>query len=748
MERGTIIAHVMKDEQGEWALPQSLMDHEEMVAFLASAFAGLFSSSSWGYLAGLAHDLGKSTSEWQQYIRDKSGYEKETDADEKMMLDHSSLGASAVEMLFPSHIGRILSYIIAGHHAGLPDWTGSGASLKFRLQQSNERLSSLPVEQLASLKSVSLPQFPWEFDSNSMDLSFWIRMLFSCLVDADFLDTERYMQQEKSLERTDFYPIEKLLSSYNHHMTALSEQVAAQGISHVNEVRKQVLADCRSASQLSPGLFSLTVPTGGGKTLASLGFALEHACRFGKDRIIYVIPYTSIIEQTADIFREIFGDEQVIEHHSNYDSEYQSQKIRLASENWDAPIIVTTNVQFWESLFSSRPGRCRKLHNIANTVVIFDEAQLLPVEFLHPILKSIEELTKHYNTSMLFCTATQPAFEKSSAFPGFPGFIQGQIREIIGDIPTLYKELRRVRIEPCDPKVPISWEMLAEQLVAHERVLCIVSDRKSCRELHALMPPGTYHLSALMCPQHRSEVIHEIKDKLKANEPIRVISTQLVEAGVDIDFPVVFKALSGVDSIAQAAGRCNREGKLVGKLGQVYLYTPPRRAPIGILRKATETTGALLQNSAIDFFSTEIYQKYFTALYWKAESLDAHHILDLLKPDPKTLGIQFRSAAEKFQLIDDSATESVLIPYGKGKNYIDQLQYLYSQDKSSARMLLRKLQRYSVTVYTNQFKALQQRGSLVEVYPKIYALQCGIEYSESVGLLIDELPSDPFAYIG
>jgi len=748
MNSENVIAHVIQDEHGSWVSPQLLNNHLEMVASIAENQANSFSSASWGRCAGLAHDLGKSTSEWQKYIREKSGFEDEGVHEGIQTIDHSSLGSIAVEQLFPIHIGRILSYIIAGHHAGLPDWEGSTASLKYRLQHGAKRLSTIPGEYLKIFKDIPLPNFPWKFDPHTLDISFWIRMLFSCLVDADFLDTEHYMQEEVSAYRTGFNTIERLLFQFDSYMASLKNKADKSGLSSVNQIRNQVLSDCRSAAQLTPGLFSLTVPTGGGKTLASLGFALEHAYRYFKKRIIYVIPYTSIIEQTADVFREVFGDDQVIEHHSNFDSDYQSQKIRLASENWDAPVVVTTNVQFFESLFASRPGRCRKLHSIAESVVIFDEAQLLPVEFLHPILESIVQLVTHYQTSLVFCTATQPSFEKNSAFPSFPGFEKGLIREIIKDVPALYHTLQRVEIELCDPKIPIPWADLAARLMTYEKVLCIVSDRKSCRELHALMPPGTIHLSALMCPQHRSKIIKHIKERLKNDEPVRVISTQLVEAGVDIDFPVVFRALSGVDSIVQAAGRCNREGKLVGKLGKVVLFTPCRKAPLGILRKATEITEILLQETSVGFFETATYERFFTALYWKAGSLDTHHILELLKPDSKTLGIQFKSAAEAFKLIDDSSTESILIPYGAGKGLIEQLRFSEAQQDTSARSLFRKLQRYSVNVYKNQFQALLQRGSLIEVYPKVFALQCDVEYSESVGLLIDEIPSDPTTYIG
>lgn len=742
------IAHITQNEDGSWASPQLLTEHLEAVALLANRFADSFASSSWGHLAGLAHDLGKSTERWQTYIRDKSGYEIEQESNENLKIDHSSPSALLIEQIFPNYVGRILSYIIAGHHAGLPDWQGSTSSLQFRLQRAVPLASEIPMHYRDSINKESIGSCPWKFNPNGLDFSFWIRMVFSCLVDADFLDTERYMRSWSSDSRNGFSSIEQLLGRFDSYMTLLTKQTSEKGASYVNQMRKIVLSDCRAAAHLIPGFFSLTVPTGGGKTLASLGFALEHAKQYGKKRIIYVIPYTSIIEQTADVFRKVLGKEEVIEHHSNFDNDFTSEKIRLASENWDAPIVVTTNVQFLESLFAARPGRCRKLHNIVESVVIFDEAQLLPTDYLHPILDSLKQLVTHYKTSLLFCTATQPAFDENPEFPTFPGIEKGLVREIIRDVPALYKSLVRVEIEQCDPKNSINWCELAATLTSYNKVLCIVSDRKSCRELHSLMPDGTIHLSALMCPQHRSDVIAQIKQDLKTDKTVRVISTQLVEAGVDIDFPVVYRALAGLDSIAQAAGRCNREGLLKGALGKVVLFTSPRKPPVGILRKATEVTSMLMQEKNINFLDSAVYEKYFSTLYWKANSLDSKHILDMLKLDNmETLEVRFRTAAEAFKLIDDSNTESILIPYKEGNILIEKLKKIGLEKEISARGLFRKLQRYSVTVYKNQFNALLKQGSLIEIYPNVFALQCDVEYKESVGLLIDELPNDPAAYM-
>jgi len=424
--------------------------------------------------------------------------------------------------------------------------------------------------------------------------------------------------------------------------------------------------------------------------------------------------------------------------------------IRLASENWDAPIIVTTNVQFFESLFASRPSRCRKLHNIVDSVVIFDEAQMFPLEYLKPILQSLKVLSEQYHSTLLFCTATQPVFEEQDMFPTFPGFAKGSVREIIQDVLALYTKLRRVEVEVRDIGNVTSWEQLANELSDVHSVLCIVSDRKSCRELYQLMPAGTHHLSALMCPQHRSEKIALIKESLKKGESVRVVSTQLIEAGVDIDFPVVYRSIAGLDSIAQAAGRCNREGKLedLGQKGSVVLFMPPRKPPVGVLRKAAEITLRLLHQERFDFLEPSMYASFFTELYWKSNSLDAKSICDMLKPELPDISIQFRTASEAFTLIDDSKTRSILIPYGKGEVLIEQLKGLALDTTISARKLFRKLQRYSVSVYTNQFQALLRQGSLIEVYPKVYALHCKIEYKEEIGLLVDSIPFEPEAYMG
>jgi CRISPR-associated endonuclease/helicase Cas3 len=484
----------------------------------------------------------------------------------------------------------------------------------------------------------------------------------------------------------------------------------------VNTARREVLASCREAALQNTGLFSLTVPTGGGKTLSSMAFALDHAVMHGKSRIIYVIPYTSIIEQTAGVLAEIFGPENVIEHHSNLDPEKETQRSRLASENWDAPIIVTTNVQFFESLYSARPSRCRKLHNIINSVVILDEAQLLPPNLLTPCVDAINQLVKNYGVTFVLATATQPAL------PGME-----QPREIIADPPVLYDRLKRTQIVfPTDLNIPLDWEDIAKELQQYDQILCVVNTRRDCYDLHKLMPKGTIHLSALMCGQHRSEKIEEIKQRLKNGLQTRVISTQLVEAGVDIDFPVVYRAFAGLDSIAQVGGRCNREGKLndKGELGTVKVFIPPKPAPRGLLRKGEDTTRQLFSLPDFDPQHPLEFDRYFK-LFYSSVNDTGTRFKTLLQTDVPH--IQFRTAAKEFKLIDDQAKQSVFVRYGDIGKWLNELRRL-----GPKRHLMRKLQRYSVNLSRRDFDRARVDGLVDEIW-KGYWLWIG-KYDQSHGL--------------
>lgn len=713
------LAHVRQD--GEMFVPHDLNDHLRGVGQRAEECARYFGGGDWAKVAGLWHDLGKYSAEFQRRIKSVSGYDPDAHLEGQVgRVDHSTAGAQHAVKQFGVY-GRILAYLIAGHHAGLPDWHTSetgGAALNARLDDKNHLERALSQSIPPEILSQSKPSGPLLGKSEGFAL--WVRILFSCLVDADFLDTEAFMDEDKAEQRTGAPVIQELLSRFNAYM---EEKFADAPSTIVNRVRAEVLRQCRDKAHEAPGLFSLTVPTGGGKTLSSLAFALEHAVHNGKRRVIYAVPYTSIIEQTANIFRDIFPD-AVIEHHSNLDPDKETVKSRLATENWDAPLIVTTNVQFFESLFAAKTSRCRKLHNIVNSVVVLDEAQLLPPEFLQPILDVMNLLVRHYGVTFVLSTATQPAL---GTLHTFQRTIRGldHVRELIDDPDALYRNLERVTVAmPPDLHQAQDWDDIAQQVQQHPSVLAVVNSRADARELHRRMPKGTLHLSALMCGEHRSRVIADIKQRLLAGEAVRVVSTQVVEAGVDVDFPVVYRALAGLDSIAQAAGRCNREGEL--ERGQVVVFVPPKPAPIGPLRRAAETTVSLLTGMSDHPLTRSLFRSYFEHFYVRAPSLDKHEIATLLKPDGQgvdQLKVQFRTAAQRFQLIDESGYRSVIARYGDSPALIGRL-----HKEGPERWLMRKLQRYTVSLPEYQFQKLLSNGDLQEVYPGMFAQTSEVLY--------------------
>ena len=725
-------AHVRRD--GENFATHDLGEHLRGVGQRAGEYARAFGSGDWARIAGLWHDLGKYSAEFQRRIKSVSGYEAHLEG-QAGRVNHSTAGAQYAIRQFNLH-GRILAYIIAGHHAGLPDWHASetrGAALKVRLDDGSHLERALNQLIPPDILSQTQPTSP--LLGNKEGFHLWVRMLFSCLVDADFLDTEAFMDAEKGARRGESPKLSDLLSRFNAYMEATFADAPP---TRVNEIRTEVLRQCRKKAGESPGCFSLTVPTGGGKTLSSLAFALEHAKRHGKRRVIYAIPYTSIIEQTANVFRDIFPD-AVIEHHSNLDPEMETVESRLAAENWDAPLIVTTNVQFFESLFAARTSRCRKLHNVVNSVVVLDEAQLLPPEFLQPILDVMNLLVRHYGVTFVLSTATQPAL---GTLKTFQRTLRGldRVREIIDDPDALNRDLARVTYTlPADYHQPETWEDVADRLREHPSVLAIVNSRADARELHRRMPEGTVHLSALMCGEHRSQVIASIKERLRAGDGVRVVSTQLVEAGVDVDFPVVYRALAGLDSIAQAAGRCNREGRL--ERGRVMVFVPSKPVPLGPLRKAADATVSLLTGQNDPVFDAALFQAYFRHFYVDARSLDKHDITELLTPqggndDP--LKVQFRTAAQHFRLIDESGYQSVIVRYDDSPGLIGRL-----QKEGPERWLMRKLQRYTVSLPKHQFRKLVNNGDVMEIWPGMFAQTSDVSYHSELGLLVDATSPDP-----
>lgn len=747
-------------------------------------------------LAGLWHDLGKRRAGFQRYIRAAGGVdahiEHRTPGRDKT---HSAAGALWAAEHMHERFGReglvtarLLQYVIAGHHAGLADWHGSSLSdLAARLTSddakrerdealadpgSDDLLRPTAAERL-DLRAV-LKLLNDSATAQPGRAALWLRMLFSALVDADFLDTEAYFDPDKGAQRSAGPPLAALKAELDRHLQAL----AAGAAGAVNAARADVLRQCRAKAALPAGVFRLTVPTGGGKTLASLAFALDHAQTHGHRRVVYAIPYTSIIEQTADVFRRVFaglGDEVVVEHHSNAESDEarENHRSRLACENWDAPLVVTTNVQLLESLFARRTSRCRKLHSLQRSVIVLDEAQLLPLEFLQPIVDVLRWLVQDFGATVLLCTATQPVLDTRPDAPDARRGLRrgiGQVTEIIDDVPALYAALQRVRVRlPASLTQARPWDELADELAGHDAVLAIVNRRADAAELHRLLRQradaagrgACWHLSALMCAQHRSDTIAAIKAALDARRaalaegraplPVRVVSTQLVEAGVDLDFPVVYRALAGVDAIAQAAGRCNREGQLP-QPGEVHVFVPPTASPPGLLRLARDTCKAVWHDAPADPLGLERVQRYFERMLHDTDSTDRHGICELLRCKPDltdlTVPLALRSAAEAFRLIDDRDAATVLVRYRSlnGGADIDALIGLL-QHEGPSRWLMRKLQRFGVSIYRRDAEAMQRAGDIEEVgtCPGLYVQRKDWHelYDPILGLRVGAAPGDP-----
>lgn len=714
-------AHSDKEkDKRQWQL---LKDHLHNTGRIAAGFVKSTGLEKTACVAGLLHDVGKYAPEFQRRLEGLD-----------IKVDHSTAGAVEAEKLY-GPVGRMLAYIIAGHHCGLPDW-GSRAdesSLEARLNKKLNDYSAyagemeLPPPREVVFSSVT-PATGMGFSAQ-----FLTRFLYSCLVDADFLDTEKYLDAERAGRRNRGYSLKPLADTLDRFLDQLC---AGAPDTPVNRKRREILANCRERAQQRPGLFTLTVPTGGGKTLSSLSFALRHALKYGKERVIYVIPYTSIIEQNAAVFRNILGAQNILEHHSNfaYPREEQAetegehtvemvQKLKLAAENWDMPLVATTNVQFFESLFASRSSKCRKLHHMANSVIIIDEAQVIPTGFLKPCLCALVELVANYNATVVLCTATQPALGKFLP-EGFKPV------EIIDDPDGLYGAFKRVHVHNAGE---ISDDELVERMEKHPKVLCIVNSKKHARLIYERMSgQGAFHLSTRMCPAHRTEVLKTIKERLKQKQGLcRVVSTQLIEAGVDVDFPVVYRSMAGIDSIAQSAGRCNREG--LCRSGDVYVFWPePHGMPAGWLSRTASLGGMVLKRYR-DPLGLKAVKEYFSLLYdVDAGELDKKGILADIREQEKQLKFPFRSIAEKFKLIEDN-TSTVIIPWDdECKKTL-----LEAENSRFPGIYARKLQRYGVEVYEKEFNELLACGALELVAGRFYVLREEVferYYSRETGL--------------
>ena len=685
---------------------QTVLEHLTGTAQLAGAFADAFGKQEWGYCCGMLHDIGKYSEEFQKKIK----------YDTNEQVDHSTAGTKLC--MEKGGYYSLLAYCIAGHHAGLPDYgnTEIPSSLCGRLKKKICDYQAYQYE--VKIPKIETDPFVRKPNKNfDFSLSVFMRMIYSCLVDADFLDTEKFMKNGQT-GRNSGQNMEILLEKLENHVQPWLEN---QDLNSINGRRTEILKACMEAGKEERGLFHLTVPTGGGKTIASLAFALRHAVFHHMDHIIYVIPYTSIIEQNAEVFRNILGEENVLEHHCNvdYDSSEDLKPMQLASENWDKPVIVTTSVQFFESLFANTSSKCRKLHNIANSVVIFDEAQMLPVDYLKPCIAMMETLMEDYRSSMVLCTATQPALDK--IFIGERTFV-----ELCPNVKEQFEFFRRVTYQNLG-YVPI--DQLAGQLQKEKQALCIVNTKKCAQELYRkLKVEGVYHLSTSMYQKHRKRILAQIRERLKQKKKCILISTSLVEAGVDLDFCHVYRQIAGVDSIIQAAGRCNREGQEKAEDSIVFVFdvtdskiAPSQRLPVDIAK-------AILQETD-DISDLDSITEYFKRLYrFREQSLDKKNIMGKFQEHK----YNFETAAKKFRLIEED-TRTILVPVEQEAEEL--LAELKHQGFSKERM--RKASQYCIQVYDNLFKILWDAGMIQEISSdatEFYELVKLDQYTEDMGL--------------
>ena len=706
MDTYAYLAHLTEDGR-----TQTILEHLKGTASLCSAFAAAFDAEAQGQLAGMAHDIGKYSAAFQRRLH---GGPK---------VDHASAGA--FECLKAQQLAA--AFAISGHHGGLPDGGGRGdaagaGTFWGRINRASQgRLEDYHAWQSEfSLPHANTPAFA----GTRLEGMFFTRMLFSCLVDADYTDTGAFMDNSPYLPASSS-SMEEL---WRRLETYVSGWFPPKGA--LNMQRCVILEQCMSAgAQYGPGLFTLTVPTGGGKTVASLSFALAQAKARRMKRIVYVIPYTSIIEQTAQAFREILGDENVLEFHSGVQFDQQEDDtsspeavpLTRSVETWDVPVIVTTAVQFFESLYACQPSKCRKLHNLAQSVLIFDEAQMLPLPYLRPCVWAIAQLVRHYGASAVLCTATQPALD-----PIFQEFApEIPIREICPMAEAHWESFRRVSFQQAGT---LSWMDLAARLQQQEQVLCVVNTRRAAREVfHQLSGSGNFHLSTLMYPAHRKRILDEIRRRLRDGLPCRVVSTSLIEAGVDVDFPAVYRELSGLDSILQAAGRCNREGKRPPEDSIVTIFQgedPPPR-----LFETSIGAGKIVLDHCQDVSSRAAIHTYFSTLLdlKGAEAQDAHHILPLMESE----FFPFRTVAERFHLIE-SPTTTVHLPLEEGAGLVELL-----RSGQYSRTLYRRLGQYGVSVYPQHLAALEQAGALEHLEDGSVVLRDIGLYTQTTGLTLE-----------
>lgn len=725
-----LISHLYQSkEDGKWII-QSNEEHQKGVAKMAASFAKRFKLPSWGYVLGLLHDKGKERAAFQQYIRKVNGLP----TDDKKHYDdhtHAFVGGILVNDLMGEDIFNLLVNPIISHHTGLHDYVKAEDILQEK---------QLPEEISKDNLNIDIPLLFKEFlespfSKSKVDRKHFhhlSRMLFSCLVDADWLDTEKFMDLESWRKRRCSSTIADLLPKLEAYLQKLQLNAVD---TEVNRIRRKVQEQCSKTSLGEKGFYSLTVPTGGGKTLSSILWAMKHAANHNMNRIIIAIPYTSIIVQTAGLLKEIFGEENVLEHHSNFNSddiknEEVREKAKLATENWDYPIVVTTNVQLFESMFSNKSFVCRKLHNIVNSVIILDEVQMLPTDFLQPIVDAMVAYQKMFEVSILFTTASQPVLcgliEGVNPKVGFKGI--EHIMEIIPIEFALHDKLRRVRLEIDN--IGKTYDEIAAMVSEHDKVLCIVNTREDAKKLYDRLPDEgvKIHLSRMMCPAHISETICKIKALLKdeAYPVVRVIATQLVEAGVDIDFPVVFRQEAGLDSVLQAAGRCNREGK--NRIGHTFVFSlsAEKRIPFGSMAAANNARLNLPTDN--DWFAPSTMEKYFKQLYCRKATFDKKDMKHYLY---KLDELCFETASKEFRLIDDDGMNVIV-------NWENSMELVETLKKSGCTYpLMKQLAKFTVGVHRSDFSQLVKYGAVEEILEGIYVLLDREQYDSATGLSLD-----------
>lgn len=691
---------------------QPLRAHLTGVAQRAGAFAEAFGAGAHAYRTGLLHDVGKYAPDVQRRMADPEHVAK---------VNHTSAGALEAR----ARRDLFATFAIAGHHGGLPDTGGRGdgpndGTLMVKLAHRPQDYSAWRAE-VQPENAVALPSW---LGMDKLAGSFYTRMLFSCLVDADFLDTEAFMRPDAP-ERGGGESMDALLAKLD---TYVAPWFPAKN--PLNERRCAILNRCRAMGAGPKGLYTLTVPTGGGKTVSSLAFALRHAAEHGCDRVIYVVPYTSIIEQNAATFAQILGEDNVLEHHSGVEYGEDSRddaaalsavRKRLATENWDAPVVVTTAVQFFESLYAASTSRCRKLHSIANSVIVLDEAQMLPLDYLMPCVYAIAELVRHYGATAVLCTATQPALDGlfRQCAPEL------RITEIMEQPQALYEFFRRVTFQQ---EGELDGGALAQRLAQERQALCIVNTKKRAQDVFDSLPEdGRFHLSTLMTPNDRSGVIRTIRARLAAGQVCRVVSTSLIEAGVDVDFPSVWRERAGLDSILQAAGRCNREGKRARTESVVHIFTTGDRPPRQFIKPLQATDYALQEESELDSLrAIELYSR--CLIQQKGEFIDSRRILRSCE------AFNFRTAEDDFRLID-SDTVPVYIPTAGNEALLDALRTGNFTAKT-----MRRLQKDSVNVYREQAQRLLGAGKVQQTEDGFLILTDADSYDPERGLCLCDAP--------